>query len=77
MASKWQEFWSSSIGKGVLAVLRNAVLVAAGLVISGLIPLITGADIDPNVKLVIIAALKLVDEMLHKTGVAQKGLTRF
>jgi hypothetical protein len=75
--TKWQEFWASPLGKGVMAVLRNALITAAGLVVSGLVTLITGAELDPTVKLVVIAVLKLADELLHKTGIATKGLTRF
>lgn len=75
--SKWNEFWSSPLGKGILAVLRNVVITAAGLLVSGLITTITGADLDPTLKLVIVGALKVADELLHKTGVAVKGLTRF
>jgi hypothetical protein len=75
--TKWQEFWASPLGKGVMAVLRNALITAAGLAISGLLTLITGAELDPTVKLVVIAVLKMADELLHKTGIATKGLTRF
>jgi hypothetical protein len=75
--TKWQEFWASPLGKGVMAVLRNALITAAGLVVSGLVTLITGAELDPTVKLVVIAVLKMADELLHKTGIATKGLTRF
>jgi hypothetical protein len=75
--SKWQEFWASPLGKGVMAVLRNALIAAAGLAISGLISVISGAELDPTLELVIIAVLKMADELLHKTGVATKGLTRF
>jgi hypothetical protein len=60
-----------------MAVLRNALITAAGLAISELITVFTGADLDPTVKLIVIAVLKLADELLHKTGIATKGLTRF
>jgi hypothetical protein len=77
MNEKWAEFWNSALGKGILAVLRNALITVAGLLISGLITVFTGADIDPTAKLLIVGALKIIDELLHKTGVAVKGITRF
>lgn len=77
MAESWKKFWDSPIGKGLLAILRNAAIVAAGLIVTGLVTLVTGADIDPMVKAIIIVVLKQIDEFLHKTGIAEKGLTRF
>jgi hypothetical protein len=75
--SKWQAFWASPLGNGIKAVLRNVLITAAGLAISGLITVFTGAEIDPTVKLLVVGALKVIDELLHKTGIAEKGLTRF
>ena len=67
----------SSLGKGLVTLLRNAALAAAGLIVVGLIELVGGLQLDPSIKLMIVASLKVVDELLHKTGVAEKGLTRF
>jgi hypothetical protein len=77
MASKWKEFWASPLGNGIKAILRNVLITAAGLLITSLITLFTGAEIDPTVKLLVVGALKVIDELLHKTGIAEKGLTRF
>jgi len=73
----WFEFWSGPLGKGITAIVRNAVIVALGLIVSGLVTLFTNADIDPTTKILIIGALKAIDELLHKTGIAERGLTRF
>ena len=75
--NKWQAFWASALGNGIKAVLRNVLITAAGLLVTSLITLFTGAEIDPTVKLLVVGALKVVDELLHKTGIAEKGLTRF
>ena len=77
MQSKWQEFWSSPFGKGLLAVLRNVLIVAVGLLVTGLLEYFTTAEMNPVIQMLVIAGLKLIDELLHKTGVAERGLTRF
>jgi hypothetical protein len=72
-----KSFLETPLGKGIVTTVRNAVIAMAGLIVSDLITLFTGADIDPTTKLIIIGALKIVDEGLHKTGIAEKGITRF
>ena len=67
----------SSLGKGLVTLLRNAALAAAGLIVTGLIELVGGLQLDPSIKLMVVASLKVIDEILHKTGIAEKGLTRF
>jgi hypothetical protein len=39
--------------------------------------LISGSELSEVTKLFIIGALKVIDEYLHKTGLAEKGITRF
>lgn len=72
-----KDFFETPLGKGIITTLRNAALAAAGIIVSELITLFTGSDLEPTTKLIIIGALKLLDEGLHKTGIAEKGLTRF
>lgn len=74
---KIKEFLESDFGKGIIAILRNAVIVALGLIVSGLITLVSGMELSEVTKLLIVGALKMVDEYLHKTGLASKGITRF
>ena len=74
---KITEFLNSDFGKGLVAILRNAVIVALGLIISGLVTLISGSELSEVTKLFIIGTLKVIDEYLHKTGLAEKGITRF
>jgi hypothetical protein len=74
---KITDFLNSDFGKGLVAILRNAVIVALGLIISGLVTLISGSELSEVTKLFIIGALKVIDEYLHKTGLAEKGITRF
>ncbi len=74
---KIKKFLETPFGKGLIAILRNGVIVFAGFAVSEVITLISGMEMDETTKLIIIGALKIVDEGLHKTGVAEKGLTRF
>jgi hypothetical protein len=74
---KITDFLNSDFSKGLVAILRNAVIVALGLIISGLVTLISGSELSEVTKLFIIGALKVIDEYLHKTGLAEKGITRF
>jgi hypothetical protein len=77
LKSTLKTFFETPLGKGILTALRNAVIVGAGVLVSALIETFTGAEMDATIKLIIIGALKLVDEELHKTGIAKQGLTRF
>lgn len=70
-------FLNSDFGKGIVAILRNAVIVALGLIVSELVVLISGSQLSEVTKLFIIGTLKVIDEYLHKTGLAEKGITRF
>ena len=75
--NKIKEFLETDFGKGLIGIVRNAVIVALGLVVSGLITLVSGMELSEVTKLFIVGALKVVDEYLHKTGLAEKGITRF
>ena len=70
-------FLETPLGKGMITTLRNGALAGGGLIVSEMIVLFTGTEMDPFTKLIIIGALKIIDEGLHKTGIATKGLTRF
>ena len=72
-----KKFFETPFGKGLLTILRNAVIVVLGFVVSELINLIPGIEMNETAKVVVIALLKLIDEGLHKTGIAVKGITRF
>ncbi len=73
----WYEFWQGPLGKVILEALRWAVLGALSLFIQKVLELIPGANLDPNFAFYLTAGLRFVDGLLHKSGVAQKGLTRF
>jgi hypothetical protein len=75
---KWlKEFSETSLGIGIITTLRNAVIAIGGLVIAEVIGMVSGSALSPEMKLIVVGVLKLIDEGLHKTGVAEKGLTRF
>lgn len=63
--------------KGLISLLRNAVLGAIGVILSGLIDLIPTLDLGPTETFLVVGFIKLIDETLHKTGVAVRGIARF
>lgn len=71
------DFWNEPIGKLIKEALRWAVLGAVSIFVTRLLELIPNSGIDPDVTLWLTIILKFIDGALHKTGVAQKGLTRF
>lgn len=76
-----RKFFETELGqkiiRGVVAILRNGVLVAAGLIITNLIAFAGSLQLDPTIQWIVVGALKAIDELLHKTGVAEKGIVRF
>lgn len=78
--NKIKEFWNSLPKKfrnGLISLLRNAVIGFAGVVLAGLVDLVPSLELSETATLIIIGVLKLLDETLHKTGIAEKGITRF
>lgn len=75
--AKKLNFVKSKLGKLLLEALRWAVLAFVSLVVMKLLELLPGAELSPEVTLLLTAALRLVDKLLHESGVAEKGLTRF
>ena len=73
----WFFFWQSPLGKGIISIFRNGAIGMGGLIVSELVTLFTNTEMEPMTKLLIIGSLKIIDELLHKTGVAEKGITRF
>jgi hypothetical protein len=73
----FSKFLESKVGKLVLEAARWAVLGAVSIFIDKAIELVPGANLDPNFSLYLLAALRFIDAALHKSGVAEKGLTRF
>jgi hypothetical protein len=77
MRDKIKVFLGTSLGKGILAILRNGLIMFYGFVLDALIGLIPGIELNPSFKIYLIAFLKLLDEEFHKTGIVEKGITRF
>jgi len=74
---KLKAFLGTPVGKGIITILRNTVIGAFGFIVSELIVLFTGLEMNLTMKIFVVGGLKLIDEILHKTGVAEKGITRF
>jgi len=72
-----KKFFKTDFGNGILAIIRNGAIIAIGFIVTGLITLVSGAQISEVYKLIIIGLLKMIDEYLHKTGLVEKGITRF
>lgn len=73
---KIEEFYNSKNGQSIMVLLRSALFLVLGYVIDGLINIFTTTDQTTTVVAVTIF-LKLVDEILHKSGLAEKGISRF
>jgi hypothetical protein len=71
------DYWDTPLGKVIIEAGRWAVLGAVSLFITKLIDLVPGANIDPNLQYFLLLGLKMLDSMLHKSGVAKKGIVRF
>ena len=56
---------------------RWGVLAFASAVVSFALANLTELELNPSFILILTAVLRFVDAELHKTGVAEKGLTRF
>lgn len=76
-AEYWFLFWDSPTGKGIKEALRWAVLGFFSLLIDGLIENFTKMETPPEAMPLILLALRFIDSMLHKSGVAERGITRF
>ena len=75
--SEIEKFMETPFAKGVLEALRWAVLGAVSLFVEKLIELIPGMNLDANFVVILTAVLRLIDSLLHKSGVAEKGIVRF
>ena len=71
------KFLDSPLGKLVVESLRWGVLAFATAVVGFLLENLGGLNLDPTFYLLLTAWLRFADSALHKTGVAEKGLTRF
>jgi len=78
---KWTDYfmklWQSPLGKIIIEAGRWAVLGAISLFVTKLIELVPGSELDPNFQYAILIGLRMLDSFLHKSGIAEKGLTRF
>ena len=63
--------------KLVLEALRWGVLALASVVVTYLIENLGGLELNSGFEFVLLSALRFADSALHKTGVAEKGITRF
>lgn len=56
---------------------RWGLLALVSAVIDFVLTNVASLELSPNFVLILTAVLRFVDAELHKTGVAEKGLTRF
>ncbi len=71
-----KKFLDSKLGQGVIEVSRWAVLAFVSVLLDGLINLFTTTDQTSTI-VALTLVLRLIDSVLHKSGYAEKGLTRF
>lgn len=72
-----KKFIESKLGKMIIEILRWGVLAFASTVITKSLEFIPGLNLDQNTELYLTMTLRFVDSLLHKSGVAEKGITRF
>lgn len=72
-----KKFLESPLGKLLLEAGRWAVLGAVSIFITKAIELLPGVGLSPYFEIRLVAFLRFVDLLLHKSGFAEKGITRF
>jgi hypothetical protein len=77
MKEKISKILESKVGKLIIEAGRWAFLGAIALFIDKAIELVPGAKLDPNFATYLLLVLRFIDSELHKSGVAEKGITRF
>ena len=77
MKKKLTAFFKGPFGKGLLEALRWGVLAFVSVVVTELLKLVPTLEADSVWAVYGTLALRFLDATLHKTGVAEKGLTRF
>lgn len=65
------------LGKAVLESLRWGLMAFVAVVVKTLLNEIPQLELDPSFTILLTASLRFADAILHKSGVAQKGLVRF
>lgn len=69
-------FLNTPIGKIVTEALRWGLLALLATVISKLLVLVPTIEQTPSIE-ALLMVLRFADAVLHKTGLAEKGITRF
>ena len=72
-----KKFIESPYGKAILEAGRWALLGAISIFITKLLELIPGLKLDPTFEYSLLAFLRFADLLLHKSGLSEKGITRF
>ena len=72
-----KKFLESPLGKGVLEAGRWALLAFVSTFVTRALDLVPGLELDPALAFKLTAFLRFADLLLHKSGVAEKGLVRF
>ena len=70
------EFLDSKLGQVALEALRWGLFVGVAAVVSKALELLAGVEQSSSVVLLTFA-LRFADSALHKSGIAEKGLSRF
>ncbi len=70
-------YLDTPIGKMIVEALRWSVLAFFSTLVTKMIELVPGSDVDPQLAVYLTLFLRFLDAALHKSGVAEKGLTRF
>lgn len=73
---KIEKFYNSKLGQSIAELLRWVLFGAIGLIVDGLIIIFTEQPTS-NLSFFILFGLRFVDAILHKSGLAEKGISRF
>lgn len=73
---KIEKFYNSKLGQSIAELLRWVLFGAIGLIVDGLIVIFTEQPTS-NLSFFILFGLRFVDAILHKSGLAEKGISRF
>lgn len=70
------KFYNSKLGQSIAELLRWVLFGAIGLIVDGLIVIFTDQP-ESNLTLYILFGLRFIDAILHKSGLLEKGISRF
>lgn len=70
-------FIDTPAGRTIREALRWGVLAFASAVVQYLLTNVGNLELDPSFILIVTAGLRFADSALHKSGIVEKGITRF